>query len=175
MSIRPFRSSETGPLVVAVVVALVLGATGCGDDGSGGGGDGDYKATAATNVIDASLASRLSFATTIAGTYCIQSRLAGDADIAALQAAGADKPLDLAVARRLARGVEDCGADLLITSVVARIGADGVAEADASTCRAKIESVQSSSGASADPIPLEVVAAHLSDATLLWSLAEVGC
>lgn len=170
--VRPVsrRRARTGACVVAVVTFIVA-AAGCSDDDE----VGNYSATPATNAIDASLASRLSFATSIAGTYCIASRLSGDADIAALQAAGADKPLDPAVSARLARGVADCGQDLLVTSVLARIGTTGVTAAQISECRTKIAAVQSSAVGSTDPISVDVVAAHLSDPTLPWVPAEVGC
>ena len=154
-----------------MALAFIVAAMGCTDDEE----DGRYEATPATSTIDSALASRLSFATTIAGTYCIQSRLNGAPDIAALDAAGPDKPLDAAVAGRLARGVEDCGHDLLITSVLARIGTAGVSAADISVCRTKIESVQSSAVGSADVVPVDVLAAHLADSTLAWAPAEVGC
>lgn len=175
MTLHPlFRTFGPTMAMIAFVVSAGV-VVGCTDDGTNGGGDGDYSATPATDAIDASLASRLSFATTIAGTHCIASRLSGPADIAAIESAGADQPMDPAVAARLARGVEDCGSSLLITSVIARIGADGIPETEASTCRAKIEGVQGSSATSVDPIPVGVVAAHLADSTLPWTLAEVGC
>lgn len=73
------------------------------------------------------------------------------------------------------RGVADCGQDLLVTSVLARIGTTGVTAAQISECRTKIAAVQSSAVGSTDPISVDVVAAHLSDPTLPWVPAEVGC